>query len=198
MFNNYALPEGDLELDTENERTEKHALIEAIRDTPPMQVARAYVGEQIGQTITSDRWHNTLVEMWFREFSQGGDPALTGFEHVIVGEQEGGKVQGYHFWYKYFLDDGFAREVDGGTQVVPGLSDDRIIYNGPKTAQGQMAFPETVTISFKWDAPDYDRKRSTSLVQKDRRFFCGVFRRRFDGARHCSRTSRGLAPLVPQ
>ena len=35
----------------------------------------------------------------------GADPALSGFEHVVVGEQEGAKAQGYHFWYKYYLDD---------------------------------------------------------------------------------------------
>jgi len=173
LFNNYALPEGDFEIDTEDERTERHTFIEAIRDTPPMQVARAYVADQTGQVVTSDRWHNTLVEMWFRRFSQGGDPELTGFEHVVVGEQEGGKVQGYHYWHKYFLDDGFARQVDDGLAVVPGLSDDRIVYEGPKTADGQMDFPETVTISFRWNAPDYERNAVRPLFKRIGGFFVG-------------------------
>ncbi len=173
LFNNYALPEAQIEIDNEEERTERHAFVEAIVDTPPMHVARAYVSERTGETISTDRWHNTLIEMWFREFSQGGDPALTGFEHVIVGEQEGGKVQGYHFWYKYFLDDGFASKVDGGAQVVPGIGDDRIFYHGPKTAAGQMAYPESVTISFRWNAPDYDAVAVRPLHKRIGGFFVG-------------------------
>lgn len=97
LFDNYALDEQDPEVETPEERQEVHDLLDAVIDTPTMQVARTYVSEATGTPVSRDRWYATLLEMWFRTFSQGGDPALSGFEHVFVGEQEGPKVQGYHF-----------------------------------------------------------------------------------------------------
>lgn len=173
LFNNYALPERAREVDTPEERTERHELIEAIRDTPPMQVAREYIAERTGSPITVDRWHNLLIEQWFRTFEMGGDPELSGFEHVVVGEQEGSKVQGYHFWYKYYLDDGFANQVDGGRQLFPGLSDDRIVYGGSKAGRSQEEYPESVTIEYRWLAPDYDAEAVRPLYKKIGGFFVG-------------------------
>ena len=126
-----------------------------------------------GTSVSCERWYNTVVDMWFRQFSQGGDPALTGFEHVVVGEQEGPKAQGYHFWYKYWLDDGFARQVDPEGAQFPGLGDDRIVYLGSKQKQGQQQFPESVTISYKWHAADYDRQEVRPLTKKIGGFFVG-------------------------
>lgn len=87
LFDNYALRERDEELETAQEREEIHDLVHAMVDTAPMQVARDYVAQACGTGITRERWYNTVMEMWFRRFSEGGDPHLTGFEHVVVGEQ---------------------------------------------------------------------------------------------------------------
>jgi poly(U)-specific endoribonuclease len=173
LFNNYALPEAAREVDTPEERTERHEFVEAIRTSAPMEVARLYIEERTGEPVGAERWHNTLMDLWFRRFSAGGDPDLSGFEHVVVGEQEGSKVQGYHFWYKYYLDDGFARHVDGGIAVVPGAGDDRIRYVASKAGPGQMAFPESVTIQYHWDAPDYDAGAVRPLTKKIGGFFVG-------------------------
>lgn len=173
LFDNYALPEKDEELETPEEREEVHTLLQAMIDTAPMETAREYVARATGTDLTRERWYNTLTEMWFRRFSMGGDPHLSGFEHVIVGEQEGPVAQGYHFWYKYYLDDGFAREVDGGFASFPGLSDDRIVYLGSKQSAEQAQFPETVTISYRWEAPDYERKALRPLTKKVGGFFVG-------------------------
>lgn len=173
LFNNYALPEAAREFDTQEERTERHRFLEAIEDTPPMRVARDYISARIGEQISVERWHNTLVEMWFRRFSQGGDPELSGFEHVIVGEQEGGKVQGYHFWYKYYLDDGFADLVADGL-TVPNMARDQIVYLSNKAKDDdQNHFPESVTISFRWNAPDYDAGAIRPLHKRIGGFFVG-------------------------
>ena len=173
LFDNYALPEPELEIDTAQEREEVHQLVDAMIDTGPMIVARDYVTREAGTIVTRERWHTTIVDMWFRTFAQGGDPALSGFEHVVVGEQERSKVQGYHFWWKYYLDDGFAREVDGNFARFPGLSDDRIEYLGSRGAEHQEHFPESVTISFKWSAPDYVREQVRPLNKKIGGFFVG-------------------------
>ncbi|MFS8120911.1 hypothetical protein QD336_00655 [Rhizobium sp. BR 250] len=171
LFDNYALDEQDPELETPEERQEVHDLLEAVVDTPPMQVARAYVSEATGTAVSRDRWYAVLLEQWFRSFAQGGDPALTGFEHIFVGEQEGPKVQGYHFWYKYHLDDGLAGTIDRNR--FPGFKDDRIVYLRGMYDNGQERFPESVTISYRWDAPDYERGAVRPLTKPKGGFFVG-------------------------
>jgi len=174
LFDNYALSEKDEEFDTPEEREEIHAFVSAIIDTPPMQIAREYIAEQTGTSLSKERFYNTIMEMWFRKFSQTGEPHLSGFEHVVVGEQDGPKAQGYHFWYKYYLDDGFARETDGiYKNSFPGLNNDRIKYSGSKQTGEQEQYPESVTISFKWDAADYERKALRPLQKKIGGFFVG-------------------------
>lgn len=171
LFDNYALDEQDPELETPEERQEVHDLLDAVVDTPPMQVARAYVSEATGTAVSRDRWYAVLLEQWFRTFAQGGDPALTGFEHIFVGEQEGPKVQGYHFWYKYHLDDGLAGTIDRNR--FPGFKDDRIVYLRGMYDNGQERFPESVTISYRWDAPDYERGALRPLTKPKGGFFVG-------------------------
>lgn len=56
LFDNYALPERDEEYDTAVEREEVHDLVHAIVDTAPMQVAREYVVQATGSSITRERW----------------------------------------------------------------------------------------------------------------------------------------------
>ena len=174
LFDNYALAERDEEFDSPEEREEVHDFVHEVIDTAPMQVAKEYLANATGASITRERWYSTVLEMWFRRFEQGGDPHLTGFEHVVVGEQEQGKVQGYHCWYKYYLDDGFARQVDGvHVDTFPGLSDDRIVYLGSHLSNGQKQFPESVTISYKWMAADYDRDALRPLTKPKGGFFVG-------------------------
>ncbi len=171
LFDNYALDERDREDETPQEREEVHNLLSAIVDSAPMQVARAYVEEATNTVISSERWYATLLELWFRRFSMGGDPDLSGFEHVFVGEHQDSKVQGYHFWYKYYLDDGLASEIDRNR--FPGFKDDRIVYLRGQYDNGQEDYPESVTISYKWDAADYDRKAIRSLTKPKGGFFVG-------------------------
>ncbi|MFK0206319.1 hypothetical protein [Agrobacterium sp. NPDC090283] len=171
LFDNYVLDERQAEVETPEERAEVHELLEAIVDSAPMQVARAYISEETGTPVSRDRWYATLTEQWFRRFSQGGDRDLSGFEHVFVGEQEGPKVQGYHFWYKYHLDDGLAAQIDRNR--FPGFRDDRIVYLRGLYENGQEQFPESVTISYRWDAPDYDAGTTRPLTKPIGGFFVG-------------------------
>lgn len=174
LFDNFSLRERDEELDTAEERTEVHNFVDAIIDTAPMQVAREYAAQRTGSSVSRQRWYNTIMEMWFRKYSMGGDPDLTGFEHVIIGEQDGAKANGYHFWYKYYLDDGFARMQDGIFEnAFPALRDDRINYGGSKMADGQAQYPESVTISYRWFAPDYEREALRPLFKRIGGFFVG-------------------------
>jgi len=122
--------------------------------------------------VTDRLLHHLLGLYRFRRFKQGRDPELSGFEHVIVGEQEGGKVQGYHFWYKYYLDDGLA-ETLAGEHHFPGLQGDQIAFAGSHLEGDQRLFPESVTIAYKWLAPDYERKKMRPLFKRKGGFFVG-------------------------
>jgi poly(U)-specific endoribonuclease len=172
LFENYAVDQQESEVETPQEREEIHNLLQAIVDTAPMQVAREYVQNQTGTTVSKERWYATLLEVWFRRFSQEGYRDLSAFEHIIVGEQKGSTAGGYHFWYKYYLDDGLARQIDG-TRAFPGLNDDRIVYLKSQLSKDQDKFPESVTISYRWDAPDYDAKAIRPLTKKIGGFFVG-------------------------
>jgi poly(U)-specific endoribonuclease len=172
LFENYALDQQESEVETPQEREEIHNLLQAIVDTAPMQVAREYVQQQTGTTVSKERWYTTLLELWFRRFSQEGYRDLSAFEHIIVGEQKGSTAGGYHFWYKYYLDDGLARQIDGA-RAFPGLKDDRIVYLQSKLSRDQDKFPESVTISYRWNAPDYDAKAIRPLTKKIGGFFVG-------------------------
>lgn len=174
LFDNFSLSERAEEVDTTEERTEVHDFVDAIIDTAPMQIARAYIAEQTGSSLTRQRFYNTIIEMWFRKYAQSGDPHLSGFEHVIIGEQDGSKAKGYHFWYKYYLDDGFARQQDGlYADAFPTLRDDRINYFGSKMTGNQQQFPESVTIAYRWFAPDYEAEALRPLFKKIGGFFVG-------------------------
>ena len=174
LFDNFALSERAEEVDTAKERTEVHDFVDAIIDTAPMQVARAYIAEQTNSSLTRQRFYNTIMEMWFRKYTQSGKPHLSGFEHVVIGEQDGSKAKGYHFWYKYYLDDGFARQQDGlYADSFPTLRDDRINYFGSKMTGNQHQFPESVTIAYRWFAPDYEAEALRPLFKKIGGFFVG-------------------------
>ncbi|MFG1289859.1 hypothetical protein [Xanthobacter versatilis] len=173
LFNNYALDEKLTEVETPQEREEVHDLLEGIVETAPMQVARLYVQEATGTTVTHERWYSTLLELWFRPFMDGDRPSLSGFEHVFVGEQKGSVVNGYHFWYKYWLDDGFASTMEDGPERFPGLKDDRIVYQRSKENKGEDRFPESVTIGYQWEAPDYERRAVRPLTKPTGGFFVG-------------------------
>ena len=164
LFNNYTLDKTKRENPTSQEAEEENYFLEAIVDTPPMIVARNWLTQRTNQTFSSSRWYQILREIWFERFDLSSGKDLTGFEHVIVGEQRQGKVSGYHFWYKYYLDDqNNLRDEDG------------IHYQGTRgdNQEGNIMVPEVSTIAFRWEAFDYERKVRRPLYKKIGGFFNG-------------------------
>lgn len=149
LFNNYTLDQTKNEIDFPEEQVEVQTFLEKIYDCPPMKVARDYVSSQIGKTVSKDQWWAILQRVWFERFSQGTNKDLSGFEHVVVGEQKQGKVQGYHCWYKYYLDERFRRDD------ADDIETDLIKFISWKGAEGDRS-PEIVTLSFEWRAFDYE------------------------------------------
>ncbi|MDJ0617616.1 MAG: hypothetical protein QNJ63_12875 [Calothrix sp. MO_192.B10] len=172
LLNNYALSQTQPEENTAEEIEEVQVFLNAILNTPPMKVAREYVQQQIGQTITDSRWYQILYDTWFLQYDQGENQDLSGFEHVIVGEQKGGKVGGYHFWYKYYLDDWIGFLGSDDISYVGTRYDGQSRRTGTLTTQGKLV-PEVVTLAYKWEAYDYQAKERRPLYKKIGGFWVG-------------------------
>jgi poly(U)-specific endoribonuclease len=172
LFDNYRLDQTKAEDTTPVEAQEILALLDAITDSAPMQATCEHVRARTGRTFSRDEWQETLYQIWFRPFDLGRNRDLTGFEHVVVGEQKGPDVSGQHFWYRYYLDD---------LGVLSGEDDidwDGTRYDGRRRPDGRLGeqgrtVPEVVTLSYRWDAFDVDRGVRRPLVQAVGGFWVG-------------------------
>jgi poly(U)-specific endoribonuclease len=166
LFNNYTLDQTKPEHNFPEEEIEVQEFLDKVHASPPMEVARAYVSEQSGEDVTKDQWWAILQRVWFEQFDQGDNKGLSGFEHVVVGEQKQGKVQGYHSWYKYYLDERFRRD-DEDDQVT-----DLIKFLSWKNTTGETS-PEVVTLSYQWRAFDYEAMAFRKLTKPIGGFWVG-------------------------
>lgn len=166
LFNNYTLDQTKPETNLIEEEAELQQLLEGIYKSPPMKVARDFVSAQSGQDVSEDQWWTILQRVWFEQFNDGRNKNLTGFEHVVVGEQKQGKVQGYHFWYKYYMDEHFRRDDTEDTET------DSIKFIKWENLPEDVS-PEVVTLSFEWRAFDYDKERFRKLIKPIGGFWVG-------------------------
>ena len=164
LFDNYRLDQTKTEDTTPAEAREMLALLEAVATSLPMQTAREHLERQHGGRFSDDEWQEVIFEVWFRAFDDGRNRDLSGFEHVVVGEQQAGRVNGYHFWYKYYLDD-WPVFLDSDDIDFAGLR------YGPATVGPEL--PEVVTLSFRWHAQDFDAGVKRALYKPVGGFFVG-------------------------
>ena len=163
LFNNYTLDQTKPETNTASESEEVQELLEAIVKSQPMLVAREYVSERSGREVSENRWWRLLEEIWFEPFDNGRNQDLSGFEHVLVGEQKQGKLQGYHFWYKYYFDEHFLfneQEWD--------LIDVLQLEGKPEKT------PDSVTLSYIVRIFDYEAKQFRQLTKPIGGFWVGT------------------------
>jgi hypothetical protein len=163
LFNNYTLDQTKRENDTPEENEEVQAFLAAIHKTPPMEVARDYAARQTGRPIGHDEWWAIVERVWFERSVMTNNVDLSGFEHTIVGEQKQGEVKGYHFWYKYYLDENF-REPGGG---AADLIDFKVWKHGSEET------PDVVTLSYVWRAFDYEAGQYRYLTKPIGGFWVG-------------------------
>lgn len=164
LFDNYRLDQTKTEDTMPVEAQEVLALLDAITDSAPMQAACEHVGERTGRTFSRDEWQETLYRIWFRPFDLGRNRDLSGFEHVVVGEQKGPDVSGQHFWYRYYLDDLGVLSGEDDIDWDGTRYDGRRRHDGRLGAQGR-AVPEVATIAYRWDAYDVESGARRPLVQ---------------------------------
>ena len=159
LFDNYALDPATREEVTDGEEKEEREFIKAILPTKPIQVAKEFIARDLEEDVTDEDMALMIRQTWFLQ-GKAGSKFASGFEHVFVGEQKPAgdkpddvavKLGGYHYWHKYYLDD--------GGKIGDMKFDDHITYKGTeyggdsKTSSGILV-PEIVTISYQWNAPD--------------------------------------------
>jgi poly(U)-specific endoribonuclease len=171
LFDNYRLDQNRAEDNRPEEAREILELLEALAATAPMAAAREHVAAQNGG-YSREQWQELIFDLWFRQFDDGRNRDLSGFEHVAVGEQKGGKVNGHHFWYKYYLDDwaAFSGEDD--------IDYEGTRYDGPNRSEGRLAaigprVPEVVTLAYSWDAYDHESGQRRPLYKPIGGFWVG-------------------------
>ena len=172
LFDNYRLDQTKLEDNRPEEAREILALLEAVADAPPMAAARAHMKDEHGASYSNDAWQELIFELWFRQFDDGRNLDLSAFEHVAVGEQRGGEVNGHHFWYKYYLDDwaAFSGQDD--------VDYDGSRYDGPHRSEGRLTrlgrrVPEVATLAYRWRAYDYETRQRRPLYEPIGGFWIG-------------------------
>jgi hypothetical protein len=163
IFNNYTLDQTKREINTAEEEREIGGFIRAIAKSQPMLVAKDYISKQSGRKLYEDVWYDLIYRIWFEQFDMGGNKDLSGFEHVILGEQQEGRAQGYHFWYKYYVDERFwfnNQELD----LINFLGLD---------GNGDRHCVDVVHLSYEWNAFDYEQKRFRKLTKPKGVFWVG-------------------------
>jgi len=165
LINNYFIDEDKKEdAFNETEKNEINTFIEAIYDTQPMKIAREY----LDPSQSDEDWKNSIKEKWFTAF---GSNDRSGFEHVLVGENSGSlnNIGGYHFWYKYYIDDNGQGNIDGKDTIdYLGAAYDW----GRKNTEGRKV-PEVVTLKFKWTPEDEATKEKFDLEKPVGGFWVG-------------------------
>ena len=150
------------------EMNEIDTFIEAIYDTQPMKIAREYL-----DPIQSDEdWKNSIKEKWFTAFGRND---RSGFENVFVGENSGSpnNIGGYHFWYKYYIDDNGQGNIDGKDTIdYLGAKYGSRNNRGRKNMEGRK-IPEVVTLKFKWTPEDEATKEKFDLEKPVGGFWVG-------------------------
>jgi len=169
LVDNYFIDSNEDEEQNRNDQTkedikkEVNNFVESVYDTQPMKIARRYYDEE----QSDEDWKDLIKQLWFENV---GNDDRSGFEHVFVGENSGGKnnIGGYHFWYKYYIDDS-ENNING---------EDTIEYVGPaygnssKNREGQKV-PEVVTLTFDWNPTDKEKKVSFELNKPRGGFWVG-------------------------
>jgi hypothetical protein len=175
LFDNYALERAAREQIDDGEMLEITDFIDAILPTDVIQLAKRQLERHFERQFSDLAIAAMIKETWFAMGRAGSQSQASGFEHVFVGEQASSAtgVGGYHFWYKYYVD-------DGGQGLLSNGSADRIEYFGTRYHGAQepgkgILVPEVVTLQLAWRAPFGDQANADPDGEKRLRKPIGGF-----------------------
>ena len=143
LLDNYITRVDATEVVTVEEQQEIQRFLDVILATEPMRLARKYINEQLGESLSEQQFRVVLQRLWFELYTNYFQGKAThfcsGFEHVFVGEaklpanfrevRKGnltlGEISGYHSWIKFYFDEKFRNvnflgyKYNLGGNVVP-------------------------------------------------------------------------------
>jgi poly(U)-specific endoribonuclease len=163
LFDNYNLNDWENEENNAEEAQEVQDFLGAASMSPPLAVAREYIEAQSDTPFTDDEWWGLLQRVWMAQYQEGPNkPMVSAFEHIMVGEQKGGTstVNGYHFWFKYYLDETHG-QFGGDMAEVKNLA-----VASDKT-------PDCVTLKFEWSVWSYTKNKLVMLTKPKGGFWVG-------------------------
>eukprot|EP01080_Neovahlkampfia_damariscottae_P009567 gene9567-1770_t len=164
LFDNYNPDETVREQLTKTEINEQKSLMNHVAQSKAFLIALDYINKNCGKKFTKDEFKNQISKLWFSFYSWGKMKDLSGFEHTFVGEQKENNATGYHFWFKYLIDD----SVDNDTGY------DNISFGG---LYDKGKNPNYVAVRFKLDVDDTsddDPNTIFSLFKPISSFFVGM------------------------
>jgi poly(U)-specific endoribonuclease len=161
LFDKFVLDQTKPDPNTPAEQAEVNDLVNYVYKTPPLALARSYVDAYFNNTMSDDEWWDLVQRVWFRKFDMGRSRDLSGFEHVFIGEQKQATLNGYHFWYKYYLDENYN---------LTGVPTDLITIVG---ADENPTTPDVVTLQFKERVFSYAAQKFIPLFKQVGGFWVG-------------------------
>lgn len=166
LFNNYTLNQKKREFNnTLDESREIEEFLNMAIESPPLKKAKQFIEQRDNAEYTQLQWYTHLHDIWFRTFQTKSGKDLSGFEHVFIGEQKGKKLGGHHFWYKYWLEDNADANETHTDQIQMTCS-----VSSDKTSPN----PDVVTVGYKLEAYDYEKKEFVKLTKNIGGFFVGL------------------------
>ncbi|QDY85957.1 hypothetical protein FQU75_22910 [Paenibacillus polymyxa] len=165
FHNNYDWHEKENDPVTEEEENEIRELLEFSIKTPPMKIVRDYALEKkiISNGTSDEEWLEQLKDIWFGQYQRNSTSA---FEHIFMGEQKGTELNGHHFWYHYYINDG-PFEVTHVRDAIHFLKTVEVV----RAEQSHLA--EVITIKYNYEEVD-SAGNKTVLQKKKGGFFVGT------------------------
>uniref|UniRef100_A0A4W3J5X4 Uridylate-specific endoribonuclease n=2 Tax=Callorhinchus milii TaxID=7868 RepID=A0A4W3J5X4_CALMI len=108
LLDNYVADTGEPEVVTAQEEQENHRFLDALMETPVLQIAHSYLVKKGQAQASKEKFKQQLYDIWFRLYARRGSsqPDSSGFEHVFVGETRGGRtVIGFHNWIQLYFQE---------------------------------------------------------------------------------------------
>ncbi|MEW9579011.1 hypothetical protein U9K47_27405 [Bacillus toyonensis] len=163
LLDNYIARSGVSDPLSDEEVAEIKNFLSFAIQTEPMRIVRQQVerNQEIG---SDDEWIEILYDIWFKTHR---NDSISLFEHVFVGEADGRKLGGHHFWYHYYLHD--------GPFEVTKIEDTIVFIEYVDVQRSEVSNQaEVITIKYRYKIKDDHNPHGINLNKDKGGFFVGL------------------------
>ena len=125
MFDNYNAAESSSEDHNTQDQNEENAFLDhMITNSNITKEAHKWLVDNNHFVGDLTAYKSYLNDIWFRPYQRGATDSSSGFEHVFIGETDGGDVGGFHGWV-HLYDEETKGNIDyKGNYVYMEFDDD--------------------------------------------------------------------------